>query len=653
MKLSIIIVNYNTFDLLKKCLASILKYLPDCEIIIVDNNSNDQEKLWLSRLNKVKVIYNKSNLGFSKANNIGAQASTGELLFFLNPDVELVDPSLDLAIQYYQKNKDVGLLSPKLLNSDQTIQASCFHRQSLLNAIREYFFKKEHAFSKYYPETNDPTAVNSVVGAAMLISRELFDAIGGWNEKYFMYFEDLQLCDDVVKHHKKIIYFPQAKVVHHHGQSISDKKNAFQIQSSKAYHGLLKYYFLTYILYSKTKNLIFLALLLRLVLAFITNYHPDLGNHLDWGEKIWHISPQDFYQHTIWKVSWPNQPPLTIYLFGLMHLAWSSITKFAWLLNLNISFFPSKLIPILESRLPAFFMKLPFVVSDILMGIILYKLTKSLKILTLWLYNPIVIYNSSVWGQTDSLVNLLFLSSFYFLHNNKLKTSILFILLCFSFKLSLLFLGPVWLIMAYQKYGIKLFKSSLLPLAVFFLINLPFIRNSNPLIGFKELYLDIVVLKQGSMLNGNAFNLWGLFYGFDYSIRQNISVFHNITAQQLSYFIFIIVYLFVLVKIKNIYSKFFLVSLLSFIILTNMHERYLYPIFPWFLLLVSRKTLQVKDYIIISILHLINLYNLWFYPDIPILKHVLVHSNFALPRVLSLVMCIFCVKYFIKLKNEK
>ncbi len=651
-KLSIIIVNFNTSHLSLQCIKSIKKYMPSAQIILVDNASAEKIDLQTLKKYKVDLVMLKENLGFSKANNLGAKKAKGDMLFFLNPDTQLIDTTLNQAIDYYYK-QDLGILAPQLLNSDFTTQASCFNKQSIANAFKEYVLHIKGAFSKFYPIGKSPTTVNSIVGAAVLISKENFLKIKGWDERYFMYFEDLQLCDNIVKLGKKVVYFPTFKIIHHHGQSVSNKKNLFQINSSKIYHGRIKYHILNYILYSKTKNIIFLALLIRLVLAFFSNSHPDLGNHLDWGEKILSLGPAAFYQNNIWKVSWPNQPPLSIYLFGLMHILWLTLYKVSWYLNTHFSIFPSFLIPIIENKLPALFMKLPFIFSDIFFGILIYKITKSLRMLVFWLYNPVLIYNSTIWGQTDSMVNFLFLASYYFLQKNRLTASLVLLVLCLTFKLSLIILIPVWLISAYHKYGNKVIKSVVIPVVVFLLLSAPFLSTPNPIYGLKHLYLDIVIGKQGNMLNGNAFNLWGVLHGFDFSTPQDIPLLLNITAQQLAYLAFGITYLHILKLLKSDYARFFMVAFIAFVLLTNMHERYLYPIFPWLLLLVYKGTLKFRHYLMFSILHLVNLYNLWFYPDIPFIKTMLISNDFLIPRLLSFATVLLSILYFRHLKNEE
>lgn len=255
-KFSIIIVNYNTKNLLSASLNSISNKFRQkslYEIIIIDNNSTDGSVSYLEKLNSpnIKFIKSKTNLGFSKANNLAVKQALGKYLFFLNSDTIIKKIDLEKVDSFLNQNPDVGLIAPRLLNQDQSIQASCYQKQSLKNAVAEYWYGQSESFSKYYPKNKKPVSVDSVVGAAVFIPKKVFDQIGGWDERYFMYFEDLQLCKDIKKLGKKIIYSPNFQVVHLHGSSPhkSSSPSKHLIQSSKIFHGILKYYILYIILW--------------------------------------------------------------------------------------------------------------------------------------------------------------------------------------------------------------------------------------------------------------------------------------------------------------------------------------------------------------------------------------------------------------------
>ncbi len=252
---SIIIINYNTSQITLNCIQSIIKFtnnLEHGELIVLDNGSTDDsvEKISKFKNKNIQLILSKDNLGFARGNNLGAKHAQGSYLFFLNSDTLLIKNDLQSNISYLHNHPTIGLLAPRLLNQDLSIQDSCFQDQSILNALK-YLFGNKQAIGKYSPKQQ--IKVQYVVGAAMLISRNLFTDMGGWNEKYFMYFEDLDFCDKVRSFGKQIIYKPDWQVIHLHGQSgISSKQPSqsynFLVQSSKTYHGKIKYYLMTGIL---------------------------------------------------------------------------------------------------------------------------------------------------------------------------------------------------------------------------------------------------------------------------------------------------------------------------------------------------------------------------------------------------------------------
>ncbi len=246
---SIIIVTWNTAKITLKCIKTIHKYLNNklnYEIIVIDNNSTDNTKDLLS---KEKIIYfhNQNNDGFAKGNNIGVKKSHGEYLFFLNSDMEFIDDQLISMLDFYQKNPNIGLIGPMFLNTDLSPQGSVFPPQTISNAFKEFFLNIKNSYSKYVPKTKIPLKVWSISGGAMLIKKDLFCKAGLWNEKYFMYYEDLDLCRSIRKIKKDIFYFPQFKVIHAHGQSgknLVSAKDQWRrlIPSSIKYHGFINHY---------------------------------------------------------------------------------------------------------------------------------------------------------------------------------------------------------------------------------------------------------------------------------------------------------------------------------------------------------------------------------------------------------------------------
>lgn len=259
MTLSIIIVTWNTADTTLKCVQSIKKYLPafDYEIIIVDNGSSDDTVTKLKKEGGVTVIENKTNLGFGGGNNIGAAIAKGEYLLFLNSDMELIDNKIVEMLNYINSHPEVGLIGPKFLNTDKSDQGSVFPNQSLLNAFKEFWLGQK-AYSKYVPREREPVEVFSVSGGAVMIKGSLFEKIGGWDKRYYMFFEDLELCRQINNLGYKIYYYPECRIIHRHGASgklLADNSNQWRrlIPSSKIYHGIIKHYLLFLITWSGQK----------------------------------------------------------------------------------------------------------------------------------------------------------------------------------------------------------------------------------------------------------------------------------------------------------------------------------------------------------------------------------------------------------------
>lgn len=256
-EISIIIVNYNTLSLTLKCVDSILKSNPKIpfEIIVVDNGSSDGSGEALKKIEggKVRIILHKQNLGFAKGNNSGIKKARGTYIFLLNSDTEVKRGAIEVLYEFAKHTPNVGLVAPMLLNPDLSIQASVFRFPTLGRTIKQYWFGKKALLDKYYPKASKPTKVEAVVAAAVLITPAAIKKVGLLDERYFMYFEDLEYCKNVWKNGLEIYYHPLAQVIHHHGASgknTADANNQWRrlIPSSKIYHGLLKHWAISFVI---------------------------------------------------------------------------------------------------------------------------------------------------------------------------------------------------------------------------------------------------------------------------------------------------------------------------------------------------------------------------------------------------------------------
>lgn len=420
---------------------------------------------------------------------------------------------------------------------------------------------------------------------------------------------------------------------------------------------------------SLTKLLV-LALILRVILVFISSYHPDLPNHIDWGNRFLSYGSKNFYENSVWGVSWPNQPFGSMFLFA--SIAWLKNIIFNSLLFLNNTFpiFPSFIIPVLELKLHSWMVKLPFILADLGIGVLIYQMVKqfnpkkALLAASFFLFNPVLIYNSAIWGQTDPLINLLALSGLYLTFKKQYFWGIILFLSSFLFKLSLIIYLPIFDLLLIKQ--IKDWKKFVIPTLTFiifiYFLAIPFaFGDKNPFEWIWYMYTNRVLSRQGSMLNGNAFNFWFILFGVDFS-KSEFTKFGPLTYQlwsRLIYILFLIPVCFKFLKsklnIQNLLIALMLSGFGSFVFLTNMHERYLYPIFPILITLIflPKSKFKIKSLVVLSIIHFINLYNLWFYPLIPVLKQLLITNNFLFCRFLSGILIIICFNFLVKfLKSE-
>ncbi len=246
---SVIIINYNNIELLKNCLLSIIKYhkIENLEIIIVDNSSQEKSIEDIFTIYpKIKLIKLDENVGFGCANNIAARQAKGEILLFLNNDTLFIENSIDKIEKVFAIDEDIGVLGPKLLNDDYSFQLSAGKLPNILQEFKDkliYFFYRKSKVVKKILENfffNKKMEVDWVTGACMMVKKELFYSINGFDENIFLYFEDKDLCARIRKKNKKVIYYPETSVIHLLGGSSAKIKKS-QIQ--KIYRDSQKYYY--------------------------------------------------------------------------------------------------------------------------------------------------------------------------------------------------------------------------------------------------------------------------------------------------------------------------------------------------------------------------------------------------------------------------
>lgn len=225
MDLSIIIISYNTKDLLRKCLLSIERAINDYsyEIIVVDNASSDGTvEMIKNEFPLVHLIINKENIGFAKANNYGIQYAKGRYILLLNSDAILHTNCLNKMIKFMEMQKNAAALSPKVLNLDDTLQSKGNHFPSLTKALllilkinkilpKKYLYK---IFPNLFWDENEIRKVDWISGCCMLIKKDALKEIGLLPESYFMYYEDLEWCLLAKNKGYDIWYYPKATITH-------------------------------------------------------------------------------------------------------------------------------------------------------------------------------------------------------------------------------------------------------------------------------------------------------------------------------------------------------------------------------------------------------------------------------------------------------
>ncbi len=407
--------------------------------------------------------------------------------------------------------------------------------------------------------------------------------------------------------------------------------------------------------------ILFLAFLFRVVLSFMT-WHPDVNNHIDWGIRFFEYGPAKFYapESNVWNFTWPNQPPGTMYMFAGVRKIFEFVFSIFWWFNLKIPAFPSIIISFFESNLYPALLKLPSILADIGIAVLIYKMIKiakseKLAILgtSIFLANPVIWYNSAVWGQTDAVINFLALLSFYFLLNKKLFWAILALALSFYIKISLTIFVPIFFVFALrQNYKIiDWVKSILFTLLVIGVATWPF-SMAEPFGWLSNLYQTKVLGQQMHVITANAFNLWDAVAGI-YEKPETLNL-GPLTYQTWGVILFIIAYIPSLLlayrkqDVKSVMWALAIAAFASFMLLTNMHERYLYPLFPVFTILALLETKLLPIYLLVSGVNFLNLYHLWFVPRVNFIVSFLSIGDRVVPRILGFVN-FFSFVWFYKL----
>lgn len=238
MKLSVIIISYNSAHFLQTCLQPLIESLHQIpsEIFVVDNNSKDNSVILVRTLFlNVHLLANTKNLGFGAACNQALREAKGEYILILNPDVCVHPTTLSTMLSYLQNHQKIGILVPQLRFTDGSLQYSCRRYPVFLAHFIQRFFPNSQVVRSYLMLDKDHSVIQEIdwaIGAFLLVRREVFQQIGLFDERYFLYFEDTDLCRRTKNAGRSIVYYPKAVATHYFHQS------SYKILSKPFFHHL-------------------------------------------------------------------------------------------------------------------------------------------------------------------------------------------------------------------------------------------------------------------------------------------------------------------------------------------------------------------------------------------------------------------------------
>lgn len=228
-RVSILIVNYNHKYFPRMCVEAIEKSRVNFtyEIIVVDNHSTDESIEYLRKMEKedrIQLIETDRNRGYGAGNNLGAKRARGEFLIVSNPDVFVNPDTMQTLLDYLETHAQVGLLAPRLRYYNGQIQESCRRHMTFMDLIIKRTllrniprFKKR--LSRYLMndfDHNHTQEVDLITGAYFMIQKSVYESVGGFDPRYFLFMEDYDLCRKLQQAGYSVVYFPQAEAEHYH-----------------------------------------------------------------------------------------------------------------------------------------------------------------------------------------------------------------------------------------------------------------------------------------------------------------------------------------------------------------------------------------------------------------------------------------------------
>jgi hypothetical protein len=273
MDISIIIVNWNTEDLLRQCLNSIFACPIErtIEVWVIDNGSvDDSNQMVKEYFPQVKLIENEKNLGFARANNQALRLSSGEFVLLLNPDTIVKPNSIEKLVKFLESTPKAGGAGSRLLNPDGTLQESAYPQPTLFREFWRMSHLDNWVHSARYPidrwSLDQPIKVDVLMGACLLIRREALDVVGFFDEEYFIYSEEVDLCTRLNHAGWDLYWVPNAEVIHYGGQSTQQVAEEMFL---RLYEGKILYFRKHYSKFGVMmyKLVLFMTTLTRLILT--------------------------------------------------------------------------------------------------------------------------------------------------------------------------------------------------------------------------------------------------------------------------------------------------------------------------------------------------------------------------------------------------
>lgn len=243
MDVSVIIVNWNTRDILSNCLASIYSNteLEKFEVIVVDNGSVDKSvNMVREKFPQVYLIENKENRGFAAANNQGIRKAKGRYVLVLNSDTEVLDDAIAQTVKFADTHPEAAVVGCRVLNPDKTLQPTCFMFPSVLNLfLAATYLYKIFPKSKFFGrermswwDRSDEREIDVVTGCFMLVRKEAIERVGLMDESFFMYGEETDWCYRLKNSGHKIMFTPSTEIIHYGGASSTQRSPEMRLQLS-------------------------------------------------------------------------------------------------------------------------------------------------------------------------------------------------------------------------------------------------------------------------------------------------------------------------------------------------------------------------------------------------------------------------------------